>query len=166
MVPFSINPSQPCRISCSFIINLDRREANSRDRDCFFPFGLLRYQLEQVPPGSQATYAERGTEPTDFNLSYAYVAVATRSYLNLNRRLSVPRLVYRLAYNGDRARQLPMHPPTASPGPTALPAAHFERTNRRPRKRIPEQRDQKDLKEGGAGSLPGPPVSSLRSLQC
>jgi hypothetical protein len=61
-----------------------------------------------VPPGSQATYAERGTELTDFNLSYAYVAVATRSYLNLNRRLSVPRLVYRFAYNGDRARQLPM----------------------------------------------------------
>jgi hypothetical protein len=81
MVPFSINPSQPCRISCSFIINLDRREANSRGRDCFFPFGLLRYQLEQVPPGSQASYAESGTELTDFNLPYAYVAVATRSYL-------------------------------------------------------------------------------------
>src|SRR5260221_7035050 len=105
MVPFSINPSQPCRISCSFIINLDRREANSRGRDCFFPFGLLRYQLEQVPPGSHATCAERGTELTNFNLSYAYVAVATRSYLNLNRRLSGPRLV---AYNGDRALQLPI----------------------------------------------------------
>src|ERR1700730_15147479 len=84
MVPFSINPSQPFRISCSFINNLNQGEANGRGSECLFSFGLPRHQLEQVPPDSQATYAERETELTDFNLSYAYVAVATRSYLNLN----------------------------------------------------------------------------------